>query len=62
MQQHRGGDNEASHHIDVDKNSPRNGVEDINQGNGIENAPKIKPTYQPPQPHLRQGRNDKIKS
>jgi hypothetical protein len=35
---------------------PRNGAEDTNQGNGMEEAPKTEPTDQTPQPTPRTGK------
>jgi hypothetical protein len=54
--QQQGGNTKATQHIDVEMNPPGNGTEDIDQGNGMEDAPEIGPTDQPPQPLPQTGR------
>jgi hypothetical protein len=45
----QGGDNEVAQHTYVEMNLPGNDAEDTDQGNGMEDIPKIDPTNQPPQ-------------
>jgi hypothetical protein len=52
----------VTQHTYVEMDPSENGAEDTNQGNGMEDAPEIEPTYQPPQLPPKTGRKQQDQS